>query len=610
MHPIAFKLGTLSVHWYGVLVALGFIAGLWTAGRRAALQGLSPEKVGDSGPWMIVGGIIGARLLYVTTYWQESFAAHPWTEVFMVQRGGLVFYGGLVGASVATIFYCRVRRMALWKLADVLAPSIALGYVFGRLGCLMNGCCYGRACSLPWAIRYPSGALPPEHESAVHPTQIYDSLLSLALYLFLAWLFRRKKFEGQVFAAYLIGYACTRSFVEYFRGDYNPAHTHAGFLTPAQLVSAGILVAGVALMVMLKRPNPQSPIPNKLQAPNSKCRDTLLWRGSWIMDFGPLGFVWNLGFGIWNFARNALMPASPPIFLVGPTASGKSAVALALAEKRGGEIISVDSMQVYRGLDIGTAKPSAAERARVPHHLIDVVELTEAFDAAKFVEQARRAEQGIRARGRTPIFCGGTGLYLKALLEGLGDAPPSDSALRRALEATPLEELLRELEQRDPVTYERIDRQNPRRVIRALEVIRLTGKPFSAQRATWSSSSTLNSQPLTLFGLKRTAADLHARINARVEEMFARGLVEETQRLLAMGLERNPTAMQAIGYRQVVEHLSGARSLAETVELVKIKTRQFAKRQMTWFRRQLAVNWLSVEAHEDAAQVAERIPLA
>jgi len=296
-----------------------------------------------------------------------------------------------------------------------------------------------------------------------------------------------------------------------------------------------------------------------------------------------------------------------PLFLVGSTASGKSAVALALAGKLGGEIISVDSMQVYRGLDIGTAKPSSEERARVPHHLLDVVGLTEAFDAAKFVEHAKRVEKEIRARGRTPIFCGGTGLYLKAYFEGLGEAPPSDPSVRQALEATPSNELLRELEQRDPVTYERIDRQNPRRVIRALEVIRITGKPFSVQRSEWSPLTPPASPCASVFGLERSPPDLHARIHARVDEMFARGLVGETRQLLVQGLRRNPTAMQAIGYRQAVEHLSGMLSLKETVELVKTRTRQFAKRQMTWFHRQLAVDWISLEPHEDAAQVAERI---
>jgi tRNA dimethylallyltransferase len=301
------------------------------------------------------------------------------------------------------------------------------------------------------------------------------------------------------------------------------------------------------------------------------------------------------------------MTAPLPIFLVGPTASGKSALALALAEKIGGEIISVDSMQVYRGLDIGTAKPNPEERALVPHHLIDVVDLTEPFDAARFVELARRAEADIRARQRVPIFCGGTGLYFKAYLQGLGSAPPSDANLRAELEATPLDQLLHELSQRDPVTFERIDRQNPRRVIRALEVIRLTGKPFSEQRADWQPPSALNSQPSTLLGLQRAPADLHSRINTRVDEMFARGLVEETRALLSCGLEQNKTAKQGIGYRQVVEHLRGERSLAETIELVKNKTRQFAKRQMTWFRRQLSVEWISFEAEDDVHSLAARI---
>lgn len=297
----------------------------------------------------------------------------------------------------------------------------------------------------------------------------------------------------------------------------------------------------------------------------------------------------------------SLRPA--PIFLAGPTAVGKSALALALAEKIGGEIISVDSMQVYRGLDIGTAKPSTAERTRVPHHLIDVAGLDEAFDAAKFVALAREAVTTIESRRRVPIFCGGTGLYFKAYLEGLGDAPPSDERLRAELEATPLNELLRELEQSDPATFEAIDRNNPRRVVRALEVIRLTGKPFSAQRARWGEapdernvrSGSRGRSPHQITCLSRTAADLHARINTRVDEMFASGLVEETRQLLQRGLAQNKTAMQAIGYRQVVEHLRGERSLPETIELVKTKTRQFAKRQMTWFRKHANVQWLELK---------------
>ncbi len=305
-----------------------------------------------------------------------------------------------------------------------------------------------------------------------------------------------------------------------------------------------------------------------------------------------------------------LQPATcnlQPLFLAGPTAVGKSALALALAEQRSGEIISVDSMQVYRGLDLGTAKPTAAERARVPHHLIDVAELTEAFDAAKFVTLAEQAVKEIQSRGRIPIFCGGTGLYFKAYLEGLGAAPPSDESLRAELEATPLAELLRELEQRDPATFAKIDRNNPRRVIRALEVIRLTGKPFSAQRAEWNPSSTLHPPSSQFYCLSRPAADLHARINARVDEMFAAGLVEETRRLLQHGLEQNKTALQAIGYRQVVEHLHGERSLPETIELVKIKTRQFAKRQLTWFRKHANARWIELKPDTSASQVCAQL---
>ncbi|MBA4148034.1 MAG: tRNA (adenosine(37)-N6)-dimethylallyltransferase MiaA [Verrucomicrobia bacterium] len=295
-----------------------------------------------------------------------------------------------------------------------------------------------------------------------------------------------------------------------------------------------------------------------------------------------------------------------PVFIAGPTASGKSALALALAERLNGEIISVDSMQVYRGLDIGTAKPTPAERDTVRHHLIDVAELSEPFDAAKFCELARAATSEIQARGKAPIFCGGTGLYFKAFLEGLGEAPPSDEQLRTELEQTPLEELLRELQSKDPITFEQVDRQNSRRVVRALEVIRLTGKPFSEQRSAWQKTTEKKPAP-NFFGLQREPADLHERINRRVDQMFAKGLVVETERLLKAGLDQNKTAMQAIGYRQVVEHLRGERNLPETVDVIKIKTRQYAKRQMTWFRGQFELQWLVVGQDKSIQQITETI---
>lgn len=252
MHPIAFQFGPLTVHWYGIMMAIAFIAGIWTASRRGMREGIQSEKILDIGPWLIVGTIVGARALHVATYWNEEFAGKPIWEIFAVWHGGLVFYGGLIGATLAGILYARLKHIALWKLADVLAPSIALGYVFGRIGCLLNGCCYGRECSLPWAIHFPPG-----HETyptGVHPTQIYDSLLNLVLYFGLAWLYRRKKFDGQVFAAYLLCYAVTRSIVESFRGDYSPVHIHGVLhLTPAQLVSIGIFAVGVGLWAVLQR---------------------------------------------------------------------------------------------------------------------------------------------------------------------------------------------------------------------------------------------------------------------------------------------------------------------------------------------------------------------
>lgn len=257
MHSIALQLGSLTIYWYGVLVAVGFLAGLWTAGRRAPLAGVANEKIADVGPWLIVGALLGARGFYVVSYWNEQFAGGSLWDIINVRQGGLVYYGGFVGAALACILYTRLKGLPLWRLADILAPSIALGYVFGRIGCLMNGCCYGRACSMPWAIRFPEGNPLNSPTTPVHPTQIYDALLSLGLYASLAWLFRRRKFDGQVFALYLMGYAVTRSFVELFRGDYSAEHLHSG-LTPAHLVSVAIFAAGVILF-SVQRPRVAKP---------------------------------------------------------------------------------------------------------------------------------------------------------------------------------------------------------------------------------------------------------------------------------------------------------------------------------------------------------------
>ncbi|HXJ56354.1 MAG TPA: prolipoprotein diacylglyceryl transferase [Verrucomicrobiae bacterium] len=254
MHKIAFYIGSFPIHWYGVLLATGCFLGLWTASRRAQLDRIPAHLIVDGGAWLILGAIIGARSLYVISYWDRlvedpRFPSAPWLEIFMVRRGGLVFYGGLIGAIASGVIYARKAKIPLWKFADAIAPSIPLGYVLGRIGCLMNGCCFGRPTDLPWAIRFPA-----DHEThgvPVHPTQLYDALLSLALYLTLAWLYRRKRFDGQIFAAYLVAYALLRSLVEAFRGDY-PVR-YLGIATPAHLVSLLILLAGIVLLIKLPR---------------------------------------------------------------------------------------------------------------------------------------------------------------------------------------------------------------------------------------------------------------------------------------------------------------------------------------------------------------------
>ncbi len=290
------------------------------------------------------------------------------------------------------------------------------------------------------------------------------------------------------------------------------------------------------------------------------------------------------------------------IYLTGATASGKSALAMHLAKRLGGEIISVDSMQVYCGLNIGTAKPSAEEQAEVPHHLIDVAQLSEAFDAAQFVRLAKSASESISSRGRIPIFCGGTGLYFRALMEGLGNSPPSDELLRDELSLLPFESLVTELKIKDPKAAKQIDLKNPRRVLRAVEVIRLTGRPYSEQRIGWEK---LKRAPENLFCINREVDVLNQRIHKRVDEMFSLGLIEETQILIKRGLRDNRNACQALGYRQVLDLLDGELSLESVIDKVKIKTRQFAKRQRSWFRNQMQCDLLDWPKDENVDSFCE-----
>lgn len=297
----------------------------------------------------------------------------------------------------------------------------------------------------------------------------------------------------------------------------------------------------------------------------------------------------------------------PIILIAGQTAVGKTDVAINLAKQIDAEIISVDSMQVYKGMDIGTAKPSLEQRAEVPHHLIDILEITESFDANKFVKLAREAIKDIKSRGKRIILCGGTGLYFKALIEGIGQGPEPDKKLRAELENTSIEILLKELEEKDPETFAIIDKKNKRRVIRAVEVIKLTGKPFSILKSKWGTGNASLLGDYRFFGLKREPGDLRNRINVRVDKMFEMGLVEETRRLLDLGLEKNPTAMQALGYRQVVEYLKGVRSLEQTISLVKVRTWQFARRQMTWFKRHGNIEWINIRKDSTIDEITTEI---
>jgi tRNA dimethylallyltransferase len=283
--------------------------------------------------------------------------------------------------------------------------------------------------------------------------------------------------------------------------------------------------------------------------------------------------------------------AVPILVILGPTASGKSALALEIARRTGGQILSVDSMQVYRGMDIGTAKPTRAERAQVPHHLIDVVDANEVFTVARFVEMADQVIADAASRSVPLIATGGTPLYYKALFEGLFDGPPADESIRRDLRALPNDELARRLALVDPESASRIHVNDNKRLIRALEVHELTGKPISSLQNEWGGGA-LRHQAQWI-GLEWDREALNRRINARVKGMMNGGWVEETRRLIETYGSLSTTAAEATGYRELIDHLQGKISLEDAIEQIKIATRQLARRQMKWFRRWTQVNWIA-----------------
>ncbi len=302
----------------------------------------------------------------------------------------------------------------------------------------------------------------------------------------------------------------------------------------------------------------------------------------------------------------------PPIdhawFLSGPTASGKSAVAIELAVRLGAEIVSMDSMALYRGMDLGTAKPTSEQRAAVPHHLIDVIEPHDQYSLAQYVAAAHRAVAAIRSRGRQALFVGGTPLYLKALLRGVFEGPAADPELRRRLEEEERRlgpgHLHRRLATLDATAAARLHPNDTRRLVRALEVYEKTGRPISEHQVQFDAARTAENR---VFVLDRPRDELVLRIDRRVDAMFAAGLIDEVRRLAAQPLPLSKTARQALGYREVLEHLEGGRGLNETIALVKTHTRQFAKRQYTWFRSLGECRFVPVRGDIDPAETAARL---
>jgi tRNA dimethylallyltransferase len=311
-----------------------------------------------------------------------------------------------------------------------------------------------------------------------------------------------------------------------------------------------------------------------------------------------------------------ISPSEPPgrepllIAIVGPTASGKSALALATATALDGEVVNCDAMQIYRRVEIGTAKPSGEQRRMVPHHLYDIADPDEVYSAGRYMVEARRVCREIAGRGRRPIVVGGTGLYLKSLLEGVFSGPARSDELRRRLHRVADRKgpqlLHRWLQRRDPRSAARIQPLDRIRLVRALEVYLIAGAPISSLH---SRREPLGGFTILKVGLRLPRADLYARINRRVEEMYRLGLIEEVRRLLEAGFSPESKVFEALGYRHAFGVLKGELSREAAIDLTCRDTRRYAKRQMTWFRRETDLHWVDSPG-EDARAVAQLVALA
>ncbi|MBU2488313.1 MAG: prolipoprotein diacylglyceryl transferase [Proteobacteria bacterium] len=254
MHPILFRLGPLVVHTYGFFIALGFLAALGLILREARRLGVDQDRIMDLAFYMLLAGIVASRAAYILLNLGEF--SQDFLEIFRLWHGGLVFYGGFLGAAAVYFFFLRRHQMPLWKTADLIAPVIPLGHAFGRLGCFSAGCCYGKVCDLPWAVTFtnPQGLAP--LGVPLHPTQLYEALGNFVLFLIIFYLVRpRKRFDGQVFFTYTLLYAVMRFFIEFFRGDYRGGYL-AGVLSPSQVAALLILASSAGLLVFLKKRRP------------------------------------------------------------------------------------------------------------------------------------------------------------------------------------------------------------------------------------------------------------------------------------------------------------------------------------------------------------------
>jgi len=296
------------------------------------------------------------------------------------------------------------------------------------------------------------------------------------------------------------------------------------------------------------------------------------------------------------------------ILILGVTASGKGRLAFDLAQSLDAEIISMDSMKVYRRMDIGTAKPPAEARQRIKYHLIDIIQPSDSFSVAAFLDAASETIEQIKGRNESVIAVGGTALYIKALLYGLFEGPGTNQKIRAELktraEAESLAELYCELTNIDPVAAERINPNDSKRIIRALEVYQLTGKPISSLQKQWDRSDTKHDW--TIIGLRREKTDTSGRINKRVKKMIVAGLVDEVKSLLAEEKPLSRQARCAIGYAEIIEYLNGHISLEEATELIKKNTRRLAKNQRTWFKTFKNVHWLDIEPDEPPEKILSR----